>query len=165
MSAYVVSPDTIDLIASAAERLNTTIHGLERCVRRDADYASLIGRTCADKIGAILHAENVHSVNYRYNETNGSVYRFRHVDLDSLCGGRDLTWEKIVLGSIRCLRYQSCEAPDYAQSAGARILEAIEADVVRRLTSEAPWGWTRQWTAEKRAAYRATVERLSPCRA
>lgn len=35
----------------------------------------------------------------------------------------------------------------------------------KELDAIADVGWTRQWTAEKRAAYRATVERLSPCRA
>ena len=46
---------------------------------------------------------------------------------------------------MRCLRYQSCETPDYATTRAAILLDRIEAEACSRLINkhEAPWGYTR----------------------
>jgi hypothetical protein len=55
------------------------------------------------------------------------------------------------------LRYQSCEHPDYEASLAAKILNELESEMIRRLTHDAPWGYTRQWTEERRAEVKATI--------
>ena len=147
MSAYIVHDDTINLIASAA-----------RCWRVDVytDAGRLSFATDADTMADLLYAENVKSVNYRYNESEPAPkFDFRYVDLDYASAA--IEPEKLVLGSIRCLRYQSCEHPEYPTSAGAKVLDAIEAEAIRRLTDAAPWGWTRDWTEQRRAEVKARV--------
>lgn len=161
MSAYVCENDTIDLIASAAKYYDLRIHGLSGCIRPArgplAGPGTAIGSTDAATIARALWAENVYSVRHRYDE-DGSVvdfYRFTPVNLESI--GHDPL--VVVLGSIRCLRYQSCESPDYAHSAGARILDAIEHEIVRKLTAAVPWGWTRAWSAERKAQIACGISR------
>lgn len=156
MSAYVVHQDTINLIAAAAYRTGITIHFTQE-VRLAAGVDRWNGRTDIREIATALHAENVYSVNYRYDLTEpADGFQYEHISLDSLACA-PLSWQQMVLASIRCLRYQSCEASDYQQSAAARVLDTIEAAVIRSMTEEAPWGWTKSWSAERVAAVKAEI--------
>ncbi len=170
MSAYLVSPDTIDLIVSAAQRFQAR-HGSRFYadlsardlpasdtdgVRRD----SLSPHTDAEVMALLLWDENVHSVNVRYEyDTNRAqpVYTFRHVDMDHAAAAIDPAI--LALGSIRCLRYQSCEADDYSDTNACKLLNWIESLCVSHLISvaESPWGWTRDWTATRRAEIKARL--------
>ena len=140
MSAYIVSTDTIDLLISAADAWRVTF-------RSPADQSFL--HACSyrrDEAGQLLLDENVRSVNARYRETEAAgVYRFQPVDLDR--AARGLSIPILVLGLVRCLRYQSCEADDYGTTRAAEFLDRIEAEAIRKLTIDAPWGWTRETAA------------------
>lgn len=153
MSAYVVSPDTIDYIVTAAHKYETVFSA--PLSPRTCDAATLaaapvdyshgntfrISGSETDLIGALLLAQNVRSVNYRYShhepeETPDYVYRTVMFDrIDPI----------VVLKSVQCLHYQSCETDDYDRSFAAVVLHVITSAAISRLPgySAAPWGWTR----------------------
>lgn len=149
MSAYVVAHDTIDLLASAAahytpewaSRTTFPLSTVRLPELHGQPVMSLDLHADREAVAQCLYAENVHSVNVRYREhTPATDYRFRPVRIDSL-GPRAVG---IVLKSIACLRYQSCESDDYEQSAAYRLLQELEQDVIRSLWSDDdPWGWER----------------------
>lgn len=155
MSAYIVSTDTIDLILSVAQMVGRTSSNLYL----GEDRQTVLNlQTHARQIGQILVDENFRSVNSRYRlEDAAPVYRFRHVDTDRAGAGMDPAI--LVLGSIRCLRYQSCEADGYRETNAAQILDAIESMAIRHLCNvhESPWGWTRDWAAEKIAKKKTRI--------
>ncbi len=150
MSAYLVSPDTIDLLVAAADAWRITFpttdgNDLHACSYRDA-------------AGQLLWDENARSVNARYNETDSAPsYSWTSLCLDRAAVAMPVA--VLVLGSVRCLRYQSCETEDYATTRAARFLDRIEAEACRRLinTHDAPWGFTRDWMTEKTNAIKAKI--------
>lgn len=160
MSAYICHEDTINLIASAADRYDATVYVRPDMVRVHPEAVKrerLCGKTEARAMAEALYAENVYSVNYLYRAQDVTGWHsFRHIDLDGLaCAPHHPAL--VVLASIRCLRYQSCEGPDYAQSFAAALLDNIEAACIRKLTADLPWGWTREWTNERKAEIKARV--------
>ncbi len=155
MSAYQVPNDTIDLLIAAADAWRLTFEN-----REGTDAANLHVCSHRDEAGQLLIDENVRSVNARYNETTETArYQWTPLCLDRAAVGMPVA--VLVLGSVRCLRYQSCETDDYAQTRAARLLDRIEAEACRRLisTHDAPWGFTRAWMTEKTADVRAKAVR------
>ena len=145
MSAYVVHEDTIALLAQAAAWWQVTDYGRSDDVR-GGNVQDIHGRTGASAIGQILLNENIHSVNVRYREATAlPVYRHRFVCLDTAARDWGVSVSVLVLASVACLRYQSCEASDYEQSRACRILQRIEWEAIRHLPGydDAPYGWTR----------------------
>jgi hypothetical protein len=86
----------------------------------------ILGRTDANQIGEMLHAENVNSVNYRYGETTKPDFA-----LCEWAAFHDFSPVQIVQAA-RCLRYQSCEHPGWEQSDACKLLEAIIGDDTTR---------------------------------
>ena len=125
MSAYVVSAYHINALVTYAnlERIGYFWQGKRRDVREDPR-----------RIASVLYAENVRSVNARYNDAapaHGHEYR---IELSHLSH----------IGAIKachCLAYQSCETDDWEETEAAAILRAIEASAVRKLPGydEAAW--------------------------
>jgi hypothetical protein len=153
MSAYQVHPDTIDLLVTAAAAWRLSFDN-----REGTDSASLCATTHRDQAGQLLTNENARSVNYRYNETYDSPsYNYQFVDLDRAAVAMPVA--VLVLASVRCLRYQSCDTPNYAETCAARFLDRIESEACRRLidTYDAPWGFTRDWMETKRAEAKARI--------
>lgn len=130
MSAYVVSPDTIDYLVTAS-----------RCWRLAEDgYLPYDVRILTDnELGQVLLSENVRSVNCRYNETDVTpAYEYRAVNFDSID-------PVTVLKSVQCVNYQSCETDDWQTTPAYQVLKAIESGAIANLSGyrSAPWGWTR----------------------
>jgi hypothetical protein len=156
MSAYVVHSDTIDLLVAAADRWRVTFHGGD--VARDALGDTRHACSYRSEAGQLLLDENVHSVNARYrDDAVAERYTYTPLDLDRAAAGVPVA--VLVLASVRCLRYQSCEAADYETTRAARFLDAIESAAVHALINphEAPWGFTRAWAEERRGAIKARV--------
>jgi hypothetical protein len=95
----------------------------------------ILSWTDANKIGEMLHAENVKSVNYRYGEATkpdfamcawAAFHEFSQVQ---------------ILKAARCLRYQSCEHPGWEASDACKLVEAIIGRSARELPGydEAEW--------------------------
>lgn len=105
MSAYIVSNNTINVLADAIEnygvRMNTDYKGIAGCgVIFDVNEIK-------NAIGQKLLDQNYKSVNYRYDEdTPAPEYKYQDVAYTT----GDL------YGCIRCYEYQACETPDYFES-------------------------------------------------
>jgi hypothetical protein len=165
MSAYVVTTDTIDYLVAAAARYQDRFHSplpldtdAETLAAAPVDYSGntfpLYAVTNQNLVGAILLAQNVRSVNYRYSDNEPlPEYRYRPVSYDKID-------PVLVLKSVSCLRYQSCETDDYAQTFAATVLDSIEKSAIHALRGyeDAPWGWTRDWDAERTAQIRAKIQ-------
>lgn len=130
MSAYVVSPDTIDYLVTASRLWRLASDG----------YLPYDARNLTDnELGQVLLSENVRSVNSRYNETDETpAYEHRPVRFDAIDA-------VMVLKSVQCLNYQSCETDDWQSTSAFKVLKAIESGAIAHLRgySDAPWGWTR----------------------
>lgn len=159
MSAYLVQSDTIDVLVAAADRWRVTFPN-----RPGTNAAELHACSHRDEAGQLLWDENQRSVNARYAETDTApVYSWTSLDLDRAAVAMPIP--VLVLASVRCLRYQSCETDDYDTTPAAVFLSRIEAEACRRLidTYNAPWGFSRTWMEEKRAAIRATQSQMGAC--
>jgi len=100
-----------------------------------------------DELGRVLMAECVRSVRHRYPDTApddlpGPVdqrrvwsYTYRPVPVDQI----RQAW---VVSCCECLRYQSCETPDYTATLGHAVMEAIREDAIQAMIEDAPWGVT-----------------------
>lgn len=160
MSAYVVPTDTIDFLVTAAAKYQehfyapldpSTTDALtlgSAPMAYDGNTFRLDARTDADRIGSILLAQNIRSVNYRYDDIAPIPdYTYHAVPYSQIT-------PVDVLKSVRCLIYQSCETPDYHQSFAMAILTSIQSAAIHALNgySDAPWGWTRNYVPEHRGA-------------
>lgn len=160
MSAFVVSTEHIDAIVSVA------IHGPKDSTSRweqgpswaEGDprvipWQEQIWRKVAtgglpelakpneigaDDLGAMLLAENVASVNYRYDEIESRrpEYRYRKPSR------RPTVVEAFKL--LGCLDYQSCEHPEWINSQAYRFCLALQDALIGCLPgySAAPWEWS-----------------------
>jgi hypothetical protein len=174
MSAFVVSEQHITAIVSVAvsgpSDAESQWHGISWSRECEPESTSTVRwmrlataglaelrksdkEITADEFGAILWAENVLSVRYRYPDE----------DPDSLPGtvgddGRGewsvpyrYTWPHNqrrptaveALKLLLCLEYQSCEHPEWRQSEAFRICEALKDSIIGALPgySAAPWEW------------------------
>jgi hypothetical protein len=89
----------------------------------------------ASLVGAILLAQNIRSVNHRYNEDDlEPIYEYRQPP-----GRPD---PLITLKLICCLRCQSNETSDYEDTEAYRFTEALQDVAIGLLPGfdEAPWG-------------------------
>jgi hypothetical protein len=96
----------------------------------------ILGRTDAVQIGELLHAENVKSVNCRYGETTKPDF--------AMCAWAAFhAFSRVqIVKAARCLEYQSCEHPGWAQSDACKVVDAIIGDYISR---DVP-GWDEaQW--------------------
>ena len=82
----------------------------------------LLGWTDAAKVGAMLHAENVKSVNYRYGEATEPDF-----EICEWAASHGFS-EVEIIKAAHCLDYQSCEHPGWEKSEACKLLEAIVGD-------------------------------------
>jgi hypothetical protein len=137
MSAWVVSRKHIDLMVTVAVR--GTRDGIVPPSKHDPDA-----------LGAMLWAENVASVNYRYSESD-AVEPYTWADPKYTPTAGEL------YAAVRCYEYQSCEHPGWATSEAFRLCEQV-GRIIRAKVPEArevhsggrakwadmdgaPWGW------------------------
>lgn len=105
MSAYILNDDEINTIVSYFIDPN---HGLDSApyLKIGNSYEYLNAENSA-KVASILMAENIRSVNSRYNESTANSYEFEY-----LPQARKLPVGNII-GALDCLEYQSCETDDW----------------------------------------------------
>lgn len=111
----------------------------------------------ASAVGQILLDANVHSVNFRYSESEpAETYTY--------APPRNTRREPVeIIKAVQCLEYQSCEFPEWRESEAARILEAILHGALRKLPgmSDAQWAigyQSRTLEDDRRAAALARLE-------
>ena len=142
----LVHDDTLDLLVTMAMRWGVTHRFRHDHVRPGSLWRDIDASTDQTWIGAILRAENAHSVSQRRGRhVTRPPYVYRCVNIEHGTLHFPVSVPIIVLQSIRSLRRQSCASHDYAQSRAASLLTTIEVEAIRRLADidDAPWGWTR----------------------
>lgn len=149
MSAYIVDEDTIDLLVTVAMFGGEWRKGIR--VRGQHYETVLDGNT----LGAVLIAENVRSVNYRYgeNDTPGS-YEWKPAGIAKYLGGA-IGWGD-VLGALDCYEYQACETPDWHETLAYDVCQAIRRKVCGILSADC-WEWSRETLQRKLDADRAAI--------
>lgn len=158
MSAFVVGTDLIDLIVSAGWELSRRESRGVFVVRWSEGQAEW-ERDDLSALGSLILAENVRSVNYRYQETMPEDpaeldYVFRPVAINITTAA---TWWDVISG-IACVRYQSCEHPEWRDSLAARVLDRVERLVISHMTPPtAAWCWSREEGQARMEAARAKI--------
>lgn len=87
----------------------------------------------ADRVGAMLMAENRRSVDHRYDEAElEQFYTFTPLP--------GTPKPATVINALRCYEYQSCEHPGWKDSEARQFCDALMARMVRELTKhDATW--------------------------
>lgn len=150
MSAFVVSKQHIQFLVEASthagmssyDRVIRWYHGgadgrLHELTNYDEDRKS--------EVGAMLWAENVESVRYRYpdctDELPGPIdCDFEYGDHVDTLNGRNLD-PVAVLKAIDGLEYQSCEHPGWRESEAFAFLEALRVRACRALPGYEDAAW------------------------
>lgn len=149
MSAYLVSNDTLDLLASIpmleiGGKLDVYVRENTLPPRSDLYYHGATGwqsyeRKHANEIKRELSLENLASVNDRYpnsRESHVGLEPYRPVYLIE-----DIDYS-VILGAIACYRYQACETDSWLNSYAHLLLENLEQIVVRKIRGD-EWDYTR----------------------
>ena len=129
MSAFVVSHQHISYMLRAAiayGRLGGVDYNNERVT-----YAN------AEQVGRALLAENLASVNYRYNDTltGADEYKF-----SMFHGPKEMNAVQ-VLKAISCYEYQSCEHPCWEASAARQFCEVLRSYSINHLPGYEQAAW------------------------
>jgi hypothetical protein len=127
MSAFICSHQHINAIVRWASRHNVT-----RWHSNPSRKYSVAGNE--QDTAALLYAENVKSVNYRYHDTidsTGIIYDAFAPDLRPV----------EVIKACDCLTYQSCEHPEWDDSLASQLLKEIQRTAITKLPGydKAPW--------------------------
>jgi hypothetical protein len=102
----------------------------------------ILSYTDANQIGEMLHAENVRSVNYRYDESIRPSF-----ELCEWAAFHEFSLVQIIKAA-RCLRYQSCEHPGWEKSDACKLLE----EIIGRSQGDLPSYDEAQWEIAPPAA-------------
>lgn len=149
MSAFVVDREHIDALLERA--MAPSGYGGDRFHWYDRDAESwheLISYENAGEVGRMLWAENVKSVQYRYDDE----------PVSDLPGPAGLSDEEVdgysyttparrltivqALKAISCYEYQSCEHPGWETSSAYGFCDALRHKLIGQLPGydDAPWG-------------------------
>lgn len=141
MSAFIVSDYHINALVSwAADR-----HGYRAVTYYHAGRRRDI-REAPARVASVLYAENVRSVNARYDEAErADGFRFKRVATSRLKAAD-------IVNACNCLDYQSCETPDWRETEAFAIVDAIRDAAVRDLCeSSSVWALDAPEPAARRA--------------
>lgn len=152
MSAFVVETELLDfLLTFVTTNQKTRTYGIHggSAHGRVRDWFEVIdpltGERWVDRIGQILHNENVRSVNHRYAHNPEMIsardcYRYKEHRAALVLTGTPLIVQ--VLKSAECLAYQSCERNDWEKSDARQILDNIRDAAIASLPGydAAKWG-------------------------
>jgi len=119
MSAYIVPPETIHVIAAWAT------------VGESPFGVQIANEMRAADACRVLFAENARSVGHRYSE-NPSEISFEYLQGDFSNIIRRFPPE-LCLAAARCYEYQSCECSDYSSSAAALLVSRALKNAGQRL--------------------------------
>ncbi len=157
MSAFVVEKELIDFLLSfmaSSRDAQVFVRSRTHWVRdwyAIADHAT--GEREIDRIGHILHAENVRSVNHRYRQDDRpDDYRFEEHGAALALQGTALAAQ--LVKAVDCLDYQSCETNDWEQSDAWRILQDIRARIWKTVPGFVAAYDAAKWGAPDKPAHK-----------
>lgn len=127
MSAYIVSPDTINAVLTAALAAGSLPSRQPAWTAGGpgSGWATLTPATAAE-VARLLYNENVRSVAHRYNET-GHYFDAGSYPWERLPGTPDVV---VALKLLDVYEYQACEAPGHETSEAARIVAALRRTLI-----------------------------------
>jgi len=132
MSAFTVTNTHINALVRYASRHKITVFYDNKL---GFQYGSKRLNVSAheQEVAQLLLDENIKSVNYRYSETETGFIEYDR--------GAPILTAIQAIKAAQCLRYQSCEHPEYDGSIAERLIEAIISDAIPRLEgyNEAHW--------------------------
>lgn len=118
MSAFIVTDSHINALVRYASRHKVGV-----------SYGATVMRLNAfdneQAVAEILLGENVKSVNYRYRDNEVMSITYDR--------GAPILTAIQAIKAAQCLRYQSCEHPEFENSLADKFIEAIIADAIPRL--------------------------------
>lgn len=125
MSAYIMTDDSI----------NNIVNFFANAVRpQDQAYVPMNGRydyinkNTAEEVARILYAQNVRSVDTRYNEENEA--KFTYKPSYQRISNKELVQE------MDSLEYQSCETDDYYQTEAYLIICRMRKQLLQEIYAE-----------------------------
>lgn len=134
MSANVLDKTHFDAVLTAALAMIRPGEQVYWFVASDSDNPNFLTRETASRVGAVLLAENVKSVNHRYSDDDPAPsYEFTRL--------RGNPTPVQLLGMLHGYEYQACEHPDWRNSEAYAIVRRLERLAMRRLPGydDAPW--------------------------
>lgn len=136
MSAFTVSPETIDLIISYANQHVGDIYIKTEDGSIRYDFKD---KKVCQEVAQILMDENNRSVNYRYREQSQAIKI--NLKLSFVGPAKVIS----VIKCCDCLEYQSCETDNYEETLAYKFLQVIRKDAVKKILNrngyeDAPWG-------------------------
>ncbi|EYT56589.1 hypothetical protein H490_0101650 [Leucobacter sp. UCD-THU] len=135
MSAYLVSIHHIRALVNAG--LATPANGwgpLSWSAGAGSNVRMTLTPETAERTGAMLLAENMRSVNYRYDEDEiETVYTH---------GPSSRRSPTEILKAIACYEYQTCESVDWAETEAHDFCRQLRIEMIHSLLGYAdiPWG-------------------------
>jgi hypothetical protein len=134
MSAWVVTKHHIDLLVSAAIEQEVLIKLDNLAVPQMATEQN------AQALGAMLWAENIRSVVYRYSLSGTDEEKQYQQDLNQyqFCRYEGIR-PSAIAAALACFNYQACECPDYEGTTAACFVRQLRASV-----GEHPKGYDRE---------------------
>jgi hypothetical protein len=143
MSAYIMDDEEIAFIVREGMRAPVWDNpGLLYCY-----WGGKSHQLDAQQVFDALRAENYRSVNYRYQEqTPCPPANYRYQKLPPERGYHEMTSITAALRAIESLDYQSCECPDWHETAAYDILQRLTWRIIHRLP-----GYDEQQTVKAQA--------------
>lgn len=141
MSAYVCSAahfKALAIFAVSGRRQDMNVD--PRYVDGAEDVYGKPEHVIATRYAAILLAENVRSVRFRYADDIGD-YEEIQISKSEVLMPRAIP-PVAILKLCSCLAYQSCESDDWEKTKSYALLQQIKDAAIRKLPGydEAPWG-------------------------
>ena len=132
MSAFIVTDTHISALVRYASRHKV---GVSTPLMRLNAFGN------EQEVAQLLFEENVKSVNYLYRESETT-----QIDYDR---GAPILTAIQAIKAAQCLRYQSCEHPEFEDSLACKFIEKIIADAIPRLEGydSAEWAISDKVTA------------------
>jgi len=126
MSAFTVTNTHINALVRYASRKQLSVPYGHPSVRLNVSEHE-------QEVAQLLLDENIKSVNYRYSEKESG-----YIEYDR---GAPILSAIQAIKAAQCLRYQSCEHPEYEGSIAQLLVEAIISDAIPRLEgyNDAQW--------------------------
>jgi hypothetical protein len=126
MSAFVVTDQHINALVRYASRHSITVY-------EGATNVRFTVRGHEGIAASLLLDQNVRSVNYRYDESEKATIFYNPA--------APVLTAIEAIKAAQCLKYQSCETPDFDDSFSCKLLNNIISDAIPRLDgyNEAAW--------------------------
>ncbi|MGD9622373.1 MAG: hypothetical protein AB7G47_20310 [Mycolicibacterium sp.] len=135
MSAFVVHPEHINVLIWAGLRPAINSNAELTWHYGNPTFQGRLDHSTRNDIGRMLLAENVASINYRYNEDHPVPdYTYQPPQHTTWSPGE-------LLNAIHAYEHQACEHPEWSTSSAHQFCRALERHVMRRIPGydDGPW--------------------------